>query len=156
LTELLAALLVNPQDADAFADVAQIQLRTGRYVEAIEAARNALDVHPMHATATFVLGSALTRVGRSEEGARALEQFRQIRAAAEVREQRDWDVKMLNQEASVSLANGDDEAAVLALQKAVTLEPSGATSLLTLGRVLKKLGRYREAIAAFDRARALQ
>jgi tetratricopeptide (TPR) repeat protein len=155
LTELLAALLVNARDADSFADIAQIQLRTGRYADAVEAARKALEINPAHATAPYALGSALTRVGRPEEGGRALEQFQQIRLRTLEQEQRDWDLKMLKQEATVRLASGDDQAAVAALQKALTYEPDAALSHLTLGRVLKKMGRYREAIASLERARDL-
>jgi tetratricopeptide (TPR) repeat protein len=152
LTELLAALLVNPQDAESFADIAQIHLRAGRYQEAVEAAQRALAINPTHRAAQFALGSALTRVGRTEEGARALERFEQGRGPVLEQEQRDWDLKMLKQEASVRLANGDDEAAIATLQKAIAYEPDVAMSHLTLGRVLKKAGRYREAIDSLSRA----
>jgi tetratricopeptide (TPR) repeat protein len=156
LTELLVALLVNPRDADSFAGVSQIHLRSGRYQEAADAARHALDVNPDHASAPFALGSALTRLGRTEEGARALERFAQIRARSLEQEQRDWDLKMTRQEASVSLAKGDDEAAIVALRKAAAYEPDAAATHVTLGRVLKKVGRYAEAIESFKRAAELQ
>ena len=155
LTEFLAALLVNPQDAESFAAIAQIHLRTGRYPAAIEAAQRALDINPTHKTAPYALGSALTRAGRIDEGAAALQRFEQIRTRSLEQEQRDWDLKMLNQEANVRLANGDDEAAIAALEKVVSNDPA-AISLVTLGRVLKKVGRYREAIQRFRQASDLQ
>jgi tetratricopeptide (TPR) repeat protein len=156
LTELLAALLVNPRDAESFAGMAQIHLRTGRYQEAIEASQRALALNPMHGAAQFALGSALTRVGRTDEGARALERFQQGRSLALEQEQRDWDLKMLNQEVSVRLANGDDEAAIAALRKAVEYEPGAASSYVTLGRMLKKVGRYREAVESLTKASDLK
>ena len=152
LTELLAAVLVNPNDAESFAGMAQVHLRTGRYPEAVEAAQRALAINPTHRAAQFALGSALTRVGRAEEGVKALERFEQSRGLALEQDQRDWDLKLLKQEASVRLANGEDEAAVAALQKAIAYEPDVAISHLTLGRVLKKVGRYREAIESLSRA----
>jgi tetratricopeptide (TPR) repeat protein len=96
LTELLAALLVNPRDAESFAGMAQIHLRTGRYQEAIETSQQALTINPMHRAAQFALGSALTRVGRADEGARALDRF-QEGAALSQQKQREWDLKMLKQ-----------------------------------------------------------
>ena len=156
LTEFLAALLVNPRDADSLAGIAQIHLRSGRYQDAADSAQRALDVNPDHASAAFALGSALTRIGRADEGARALERFAQIRAKALEREQRDWDLKMAKQEAAVSLTKGESEAAITALRKAVSYEPDAAASYVTLGRVLKNVGRYAEAIESFEKASQLQ
>ena len=59
-------------------------------------------------------------------------------------------------EASIRLANGDDEAAIAALRKAIAYEPDAASSHLTLGRVLKKAGRYREAIESLSKASDLK
>jgi tetratricopeptide (TPR) repeat protein len=156
LTEFLAALLANSRDADSFAGIAQIHLRSGRYQDAADVAQRALDVNPDHSSAAFALGSALTRIGRADEGARALERFSQIRAKALEREQREWDLKMAKQEASVSLTKGESEAAITALRKAVSYEPNAADSHLTLGRVLKNVGRYAEAIESFEKASQLQ
>ena len=156
LTELLAALLINPRSGESFLGIAQVQLRTGRFAEAVEASRRALEVEPALNAARYALGTALVRIGRTEDGAKEIERFQQRQAEAQVQEQRDWDLKMLKQEASVSLTKEDYAAAVATLQRIVSYEPDVATSHLNLGLVLKKLGRHREAIEQLGRARDLK
>jgi hypothetical protein len=46
---------------------------------------------------------------------------------------REWELKMLNQEASASLQTGDRDTAIAALQKATTLAPDVANGYLSLG-----------------------
>jgi tetratricopeptide (TPR) repeat protein len=156
LTELLAALLINPRDADAFSGMAQVYLRTARFAEAEEAARRALDLDPMQKAARYALAIALTRIGRAEEGATELERFQQLQAETEVRERRELEVKMLQQEVSTSLAREDYDAAIAALRRAIPYDPGSASSYLNLGVVLKKSGRLREAIESLDKALELK
>ena len=156
LTELLAALLINPRSGESFLGIAQVQLRTGRFAEAVWASRRALEVEPALNAARYALATALVRSGRPEDAARELEQFQQLQAEAQIREQRDWDLKMLKQEASVSLAKEDYAAAIAVLQKVVSYEPDAAVSHLNLGLVLKKLGQHREAIDQLSKARDLK
>jgi tetratricopeptide (TPR) repeat protein len=156
MTELLAALLINPRSGASFLGIAQVHLRTGRFAEAVEASRRALEIDPDLNAARYALATALVRTGQTEEGAREIERFQQLQAETLAREQRDWDLKMIKQEASVSLAKEDYAAAIPALQKVVSYEPDAATSYLNLGLVFKKLGRYPEAIDSLTKARDLK
>jgi tetratricopeptide (TPR) repeat protein len=156
LTELLAALLIDPQSAESFSGIAQAYLRTGRYSEAEKASRRALEIDPAHMAARYALAAALIRIGRAEEGAKELERYRQLQAEAQLREQRDLELKMLQQEASASLAKEDYDLAIAALQKAVSYESTTPSSYLNLGVVLKRAGRHEEAIQNLLRAAELK
>ncbi len=156
LTELLAALLIDPQSAESFSGIAQAFLRTGRYSEAENASRRALEIDPAHMAARYALAAALVRIGRAEEGAKELERYRQLQAEVQLREQRDLELKMLQQEASASLAKEDYDVAIRALQQAVSYESSTPSSYLNLGVVLKRVGRHEEAIQNLLRAAELK
>ncbi|PWT86698.1 MAG: hypothetical protein C5B57_00635 [Blastocatellia bacterium] len=156
VTELLAALLMNRNDADSYGGIAQVDLRAGRYPDAVEMARRALAIRSDHGTAQYALATALIRLGRTDEGNRELERFQQLRAQAQAREQREWDLKMLKQEAAVSLTKDDYNAALAALQKAIEYQPDDASAYLDVGLILKKTGRYTDAIESFNKSLALK
>jgi tetratricopeptide (TPR) repeat protein len=150
--QFLAALLVEPGDAASWAALAQSQLRTGEYAAAESSARRAIQIDSTLAGAQFVLANALIRLGRADEGARELERFQRMQTEAQAREAREWELKMLNQEASARLQNGDQEQAIAALRTAVALAPDIASGYVSLGAVLKSAGRHAEAIEQFRKA----
>jgi len=147
-----AALLVRPQDAASWAALSQSQLRTGEYAEAVSSARRAVQIDASNAGAQFALASALIRLGRTAEGATELERFQRMQQDAQAREAREWELKMLNQEASASFQQGQQERAITALRAAVALAPEAASGYLSLGAVLKSSGRHAEAIEQFRKA----
>jgi tetratricopeptide (TPR) repeat protein len=152
IPHFLAALLVQPRDVASWAALAQSQLRSGEYAEAESAARRAIQIDSSHAGAQFALANALMRLGRTDEGMRELERFQHLQTEAQARDARDWELKMLNQEASASLQAGDREKAIAALRQATTLAPEVASGYLSLGVVLKSAGRHTEAIEQLRKA----
>jgi tetratricopeptide (TPR) repeat protein len=152
IPQFLAALLVQLRDAASWAALAQSQLRTGEYAAAEFSARRAIQIDSTDVGAQFALANALVRIGRADEGATELERFQRMQKEAQAREAREWELKMLNQEASASLQNGRQEQAVAALQAVVALAPESASGYLSLGAVLKSTGRHSEAIEQFRKA----
>ena len=63
LTELLAALLINPQSAQSYGGIAQAHLRAARYPDAEEASRRALEIDPAHTASRYALAMTLIRSG---------------------------------------------------------------------------------------------
>ena len=120
IPQFLAALLVQPKDAASWAALAQSQLRTGEYAAAESAARRAIQIDSARPGAQFALATALIRLGRVDEGSREMERFQRMQAEAQAREAREWELKMLNQEASASLQKGEQEQALAALTAAVS------------------------------------
>jgi tetratricopeptide (TPR) repeat protein len=151
LTELLAALLINPRDSRAFAGMGQVHLRNGSYGDATEAARRALEIDNTSKDARFVLGSALMRLGDTEEGSRQLQEFQRLQTVASAAQARSLELKMLTQEASASLEKKEYDRAITFLQKTLAYETT-ATTYLNLGVVLMRAGRHQEALEAFEKA----
>jgi tetratricopeptide (TPR) repeat protein len=152
LAEFLVALLVDPRSAHTWAGIGQLQLQRGKYVDAAEASRRAVDLDPSLRGARYSLGSALVRLGRTEEGQKEIQEFERMQAKARTHEEREWELRLIRQAASVSLDKGDYEQVAAQLRKAIPYSPDDATAYVSLGAVLKRLGQHAEAIENFHTA----
>ena len=74
------------------------------------------------------LGASLLRLGRKVEGQREIEVFEQMQAASRLREDREWDLRLIRQAASTSLDKGDIEDVAVQLRKVIPLAPIDAVS----------------------------
>lgn len=73
LTELAAALLIDPRDVDAMVASAQLLLDDEHAADAVNVLRRAIDVNPDRVDAHYALAVALSRAGRPDEAARQFE-----------------------------------------------------------------------------------
>jgi tetratricopeptide (TPR) repeat protein len=152
LAELMAAMLLKPDDADAFTLAGQCYLGMGRYADAADSSSRALALDQTQKAAHYVLGMSLTRLGRQEEGTRALQEFQRLQAEATDAANREWELKLLRQEAAASIDSQDFDKAARLLEQAVLYEPTAAALQTTLALVLVKAGRDDDAIEHFIRA----
>jgi tetratricopeptide (TPR) repeat protein len=84
--ELVAALLIDPGDADSMAAVGQLLLDDDQASEAVAVLRSALAVSPTRLETHYALAVALSRAGRTEEAARQFDRFERLsREALELR-----------------------------------------------------------------------
>jgi tetratricopeptide (TPR) repeat protein len=152
LAELMAAILLKPDDADAFTLAAQCYLGMGRYADAADSSSRALALDQTQKAAHYVLGMSLTRLGRLEEGTRALREFQRLQAEATDAANREWELKLLRQEAAASIDQQDYDKAARLLEQAILHEPNTAALQTTLALVLVRAGRDDDAIEHFNRA----
>jgi len=148
----MAALLVKPQDAPAYAAMARCYFAIDHYTDAAAASQRAIQLDDNQNDARYVFGSSLMRLGRSDEGRRELLEFQRRDALAKEAEYREWQLKMLKQEASDSLEKQKYEEAVTTLEKALSYEPDVAAPYINLGVVLMRAGRVEAAIERFKTA----
>ena len=78
LVEFVAALRIDPRDADAHLGVGQIHLNAGRNAEAVDALRRATELKPGSIDAEYALATALTRLGNGRDAARYFEHVQQV------------------------------------------------------------------------------
>jgi tetratricopeptide (TPR) repeat protein len=152
LAEFLVTLLVDPRSAQAYAGIGQVQLQRGSYGDAAEASRRAVQLDADHRGARYSLGAALLRLGRTEDGRKEIHEFERLQAEARTREEREWQLRLIRQAASVSLEKGDFEQVAEQLRKAIPYAPEDATAYISLGAVLKRLGQHAEAVENFQKA----
>jgi len=156
LAEFLVALIVDPRSAQTYAGIGQLQLQRSKYGDAAEASRRAVDLDPAHRGARYSLGAALLRLGRTAEGQKEILEFERLQTEARTREEREWELRLIRQAASVSLDKGDYEQVAEQLRRAIPLSPDDATAYVSLGAVLKRLGQHGEAVENFHKALDLQ
>ena len=77
MRELTAALAIDPGDSEAYAGIGQIHLDAGRYDDAVDALRRALERSPTRTQARYALATALARLGRTGEAEREFERVEQ-------------------------------------------------------------------------------
>jgi Flp pilus assembly protein TadD len=146
LAECAAALLIDPRDADAHASRAQTLLRLSRFADAEVAARIAVTLRPSHEAAHYALGTALLRIGKTDEGLATLQQFERLQALTRARNDAEWQLKLLKDQAVEHAARQDYRTAADLLRRAVAYAPPDGSLQLAAGALLIKAGAYEEAI----------
>ena len=149
--EYLVVLLLDPLNADAHAQVAQIQLQRGHFAQAVAAGRRALTENPDDLQARYAVGQALMRSGAVEEGRSELAEYARRQSEGEDSARRQRDLDALNQEALVLAGAGQLDPAIVLLRKAVEMDQTGVAHT-NLGLALMEAGRVDEAIEIFEKA----
>src|SRR4030095_14085442 len=131
--EFSIAEALAPRDVLTQALLAQLHLRAGRNVEAITAARRIIRLDSDNAQAHFVLGTALVRIDKAEEGTRELDAFARLQAADAAARTLQLELAALRREAEVSDGQGDHAKAVALLTQIVEKQPGSAEAHVALG-----------------------
>jgi len=155
IAEFTVAVFLNPASAAAHVGASKAYLRANRYAEVITSARRALEIDPTLTETRYVLSSALTRAGQTEEGARELQVFQQQQAEATESRRRQYELDAIERDITSSVTSGDYDRAVDLLRGAIARDPKLASQHVELGTVLMKAARYREALDSFEAARQL-
>jgi tetratricopeptide (TPR) repeat protein len=129
LAEFTVALLLDPSHAAAADAMAQTHLRRNDYAAAAGSARRALAIDPERNQARYVLGTALMRLGQTEEGTRELETFRTRRDEIAAARERQFEVEGFRRAAAVAAGDGRHEEVVGHLRRVLALDPSAASHL---------------------------
>lgn len=154
-TEFAIAEALAPRDSATQAALAQLHLRAGRNAEAVTAAQRILRRSPTDAPGHFVLGTALMRLNRADEGTVALDRFASLEAAAAEARTRQLALSALRREAEVADGEGDHSRAVAALGQIVEQEPRSPAAHVALGAALIRAGRAAEAVDRLQAAAGL-
>src|SRR5215468_4618698 len=122
-------------------------LRMEDFGEAASAAEKALKIDPQERKARYVRGLALTRLGRTEEGQKELEEYSKEEAQAQTELNDQRDVIVSNRGAASLILNGRGENAIVMYQSGLKAHPDSSSLRLNYSLVLSQLGRHQEAVA---------
>jgi tetratricopeptide (TPR) repeat protein len=150
--ELVAALLIDPLDADAHAGIGQIHLNAGRYEDAVAALGHAVELSADYAEARYALATALARLGRTQEAARQFERVEQAQRQMLADRRRKISLDVLKEEAALRAADGGYDRAAALWQQVVDQEPGRPSNHLGLAAALTSAGRIDAAIAQYEKA----
>lgn len=148
LAELLMATLMRYEDAEMLGAIGQIHLADGRLALAATTTRKAVAMDPNLAQARYVLGTALQRLGQTEQAAEQLTAFTRLQAAALEEQRRGFQIDVTVQQARQLAKSGRLVEAATTYEKAGALG-AGPDAYRELAAIYAKLRR------PDDRARAL-
>jgi Flp pilus assembly protein TadD len=135
--------------------IGRLRVDAGRYADALPVLQRLVALQPAFNEAHYALGTALTRVGRTDEGTRELAEFTRAQAQATERRRRTLAVDVLKQEALVRTSEGDFDRAEAVWKEILALEPNVAADHAELAAVLLRANRLDGAAAAYEKAAAL-
>jgi tetratricopeptide (TPR) repeat protein len=153
--EFAAAVLIQPDSVRAHLNIGQMHLDTGRYSDAITSLRWVVARQPALESARYALANALQRAGYAEDAAVELEAFRRLQARAADVDRNSRRLGVLRLQAGLLEQTGNCAQAIDVHEQLIALEPADATHHVALADCLVRLGDYRRAAEALERAGAL-
>ena len=145
--EYQAALAAAPDSIDARINLAALDFRSGRAVEAERGFRLALEQNPREPQILAPLGLVLLSQGRAAEAKTFLERATRLQPDL---------AQALAGLGAVYYMDGDFARAAETLERAIHFEPNDSTAHFNLGAAYLKLGRVVEARVRFQRALELR
>jgi predicted Zn-dependent protease len=147
LAEFTALVSAFPDKAAPQYRFADANFKLGNFSEAATAAAKALKIDPQERKAHYVMGLALTRMGRTAEGQKELEEYskQEAQAQTELNEQRG--ILVSNRGAAALVLAGQGEDAIAAFRKSIEEHRASAALRLNFGLALGLLGRHEQAVS---------
>lgn len=155
LVEFVAALLVGPEDPEAYLGIGQIHLAAAKYPEAVLVLERAVAMKADDAEARYALGTALLRMGQQEAGTKQLAEFHRLQALAVEDQRRRIEVGVMRLEAGVRTREGAHDSAVALWQAIVAAQPDVASNHIDLAAALAQSGQLDDAAGQYEKAIAL-
>ena len=139
-------ITLNPQARNAHRNLSKALYNQGRYEEALDAARVAVEQRPGYFRTHTTLGQVLTALGRYEEALAA------YRVAVALRPD---DAELHINLSAILNALGRSDEAETHLRRAIELNPQNVDLVWRLAEILMPQGRYEEAFDLIAQAEAL-
>jgi Flp pilus assembly protein TadD len=92
------------------------------------------------------------RTRRTEEGLSALQEFERLQAATRARNDAEWQLKLLKEQALEHAARHDYRGAADLLRRALAYAPPDGSVHLALGALLVKAGEFEQALPLLNEA----
>jgi tetratricopeptide (TPR) repeat protein len=150
LVELERATRESPNSAEAHLNLAEAQLAGGHWERAAAAAERAIQLRATDSRSLYLLGTALVRMGRREEGQKRLQEFAQVEAGFREVEHRNRETEAISVAAIRALREGDSAGAIQQLTKGVTTYPDVGRLNMNLALVQSRAGQHQNAVKTLE------
>jgi tetratricopeptide (TPR) repeat protein len=151
--EYMRTATAHRDSAAAYHGLADALLHLERFAESIAAAQKAIELDPNDRASRYILGLALLRAGRTEQGQMALQDYEKLEAEAQADQKHQRTLLELDRNAAIKLVGRQGEDAISLWREALGSRPSAALEtrlLMNLGVAQAKLGRHRDAAETFQ------
>jgi tetratricopeptide (TPR) repeat protein len=150
LAEFDRAITETPDNSDAHLSLSEVHLASGRWEQAASAAERTIKLGASDSRALYLLGTALIRLGRREEGEERLREFARVEAGFEAAKATEREIAAINTAAVEALREGNNNAAIQQLTEGVIHFPDDARLEMNLAIVQSRLGRHQMAVKTLE------
>jgi tetratricopeptide (TPR) repeat protein len=150
LAEFERAIGETPDNSEAHLRLSETHLAGGQWERAAEAAERAIERGASDPRALYLLGTALVRMGRREQGQERLKEFARVEADFLAAKGRDREIDAINIAAIGALREADGNAALKRLADGIMQYPDAGRLQMNLAMVQSRLGRHQMAIETLE------
>ena len=148
--EFERVLTETPGDADDHLNLSEALLAGGKWERAAAAAEKAIQLGVSDPRALYLLGTALVRSGRREQGQERLQEFTRVEAGFAEAEQRSREINAISVAAAAALRDGNADSAVEQLAQGIKRFPDAPRLHMNLALVQARLGRHTMAVETLE------
>jgi tetratricopeptide (TPR) repeat protein len=146
IAELERAVRETPDNGDANLNLTEAYVAAGQWERAVTAAQRAIELRVSDSRALYLLGTALIRTGRREQGQERLQEFAGVEAGFEEAAQRSREINGITITAAEAVRTGNNDSAAAALTRGIARYTDVARLHMNLAIVQSRLGRHEMAI----------
>jgi tetratricopeptide (TPR) repeat protein len=139
-----------PNNNEAHLSLSEVYLARGQWERAATAAERAIQLGARDSRAPYVLGTALIRTGRREEGQARLREFAKLEANRQEVEHRYRNIDAISVVAIRALREGNGTEAIQQLNRGIASYPSSSRLHMNLAMVLSRVGQHQTAVETLE------
>jgi len=148
--EFERAVRDTPKNIDAHLGASGVYLARGQWEQAAAAAERAVKLDSSNSRALYLLGTALIRMGRLEEGQTRLQEFSKIESRIQEVERRYVEIDAISLAAIRALREGNGNGAIQKLIQGIASHPDSSRLHMNLAMVLSRTGQHQMAVDTLE------
>jgi tetratricopeptide (TPR) repeat protein len=149
-SEFERAVRGSPNNREAHLGLAATYLARGMWEKAAASAERAVKLDTSNPRALYLLGTALIRMDRREEGQARLQEFSKIEGGIQQVERRFVDIDAISLSAIRALSEGDGDGAIQKLTQGIASYPDSSRLHMNLALVLSRTGKHQMAVDTLE------
>jgi tetratricopeptide (TPR) repeat protein len=144
--EFERAVREAPNNNEAHLSLSEVYLARGQWERAANAAERAIQLGARDSRALYVLGTALIRTGRRDDGEPRLREFAEAEANRQEVERRYRNIDAISVAAIRALREGNGNDAIQQLNRGIASYPSSSRLYMNVAMVLSRVGQHQAAV----------
>ncbi|HET9220510.1 MAG TPA: tetratricopeptide repeat protein [Terriglobia bacterium] len=149
-SEFEDAVRGSPNNKEAHLGLSATYLARGIWEKAAASAERAVKLDSSNSRALYLLGTALIRMNRREEGQSRLREFAKIEASIQEVERRYVDIDAISISAIRALREGNGDAATEKLIQGIASYPDSSRLHMNLALALSRTGKHQMAVETLE------
>jgi tetratricopeptide (TPR) repeat protein len=149
-SEFERAVRSSPNNKESHLGLSATYLARGMWEKAATSAERAVKLEPSNSRALYLLGTALIRMDRREDGQARLREFAKIDAGIQEVERRYVDIDAISLSAIRALREGNGDGATQTLIRGIASYPDSSRLNMNLALVLSRTGKHQMAVETLE------